>query len=116
MKIINSTQNKNLKQLCKLHTKKERDHTGLFLVEGAHMIEEAERAQCLMEVHKGESQAMFDKWMEKCKILVGKSTYRQFKQSIYDIVSDFEKIELDTSVEICVKIAAGSSCCSYMRV
>ena len=51
------------------------------------------------EVHKGESQAMFDKWMEKCKILVGKSTYRQFKQSIYDIVSDFEKIELDTSVE-----------------
>lgn len=50
MKIINSTQNKNLKQLCKLHTKKERDHTGLFLVEGAHMIEEAERAQCLMEV------------------------------------------------------------------
>ena len=51
------------------------------------------------EVHKGESQAMFDKWMEKCKTLVGKSTYRQFKQSIYDIVSDFEKIELDTSVE-----------------
>ena len=51
------------------------------------------------EVHKGESQAMFDKWMEKCKALVGKSTYRQFKQSIYDIVNDFEKIELDTKVE-----------------
>ncbi len=51
------------------------------------------------EVHKGESQAMFDKWMEKCKVLVGKSTYKQFKQSIYDMVNDFEKIELDTSVE-----------------
>ena len=50
MKIINSTQNKKLKQLCKLHTKKERDHTGLFLVEGMHMIEEAKCAHCLKEV------------------------------------------------------------------
>ena len=51
------------------------------------------------EVHKGESQALFDTWMEKCKKLLTKSTNKEFKQSIYDIVNDFEKIELDTSVE-----------------
>ena len=48
------------------------------------------------EVHSGETQKLFDTWLEKCKTLVIKSTNKQFKQSIYDIVSDFEKIELNT--------------------
>ncbi len=51
------------------------------------------------EVHKGETQKLFDTWMEKCKKLLEKSTNKEFKQSIYDIVNDFEKIELDTSVK-----------------
>ena len=51
------------------------------------------------EVHKGETQKLFDTWMEKCKKLLEKSTMKEFKQSIYDMVEDFEKIELDTSVE-----------------
>ena len=51
------------------------------------------------EINKGETKALFDKWMEKCKKLLEKSTNKEFKQSIYDIVNDFEKIELDTSVE-----------------
>lgn len=51
------------------------------------------------EVNKGETKALFDKWMKKCKQLLKKSTNKEFKQSIYDIVNDFEKIELDTSVE-----------------
>ena len=51
------------------------------------------------EINKGETQALFDKWMLKCKDLIKKSNNKQFKQSIYDIVNDFEKIELDTSVE-----------------
>ena len=50
------------------------------------------------EVHKGETQALFDTWMNKCKKLLEKSTMKEFKQSIYDMVADFEKIELDTSV------------------
>ena len=41
----------------------------------------------------------FDKWMEKCKKLLEKSTMKEFKQSIYDIVEDFEKIELDMSIK-----------------
>ena len=51
------------------------------------------------EINKGETQKLFDEWMEKCKLLLKKSTMKQFKQSIYDIVNDFEKIELDTSVK-----------------
>ncbi len=49
------------------------------------------------EINKGESQKLYDKWMEKCKVLVQKSNSKEFKQSIYDMVNDFEKIELDMS-------------------
>ena len=51
------------------------------------------------EVNKGESQKLFDEWMIKIKENLQKSTMKEFKQSIYDIVDDFEKIELDTSIE-----------------
>ena len=51
------------------------------------------------EVNKGETQKLYDEWMTKCKQMVKKSTNKQFKQSIYDIVNDFEKIELDTSIK-----------------
>ena len=49
------------------------------------------------EINKGESQKLYDTWMTKCKELVEKSSSKEFKKSIYDIVNDFEKIELDTS-------------------
>lgn len=51
------------------------------------------------EVNTGETKKLFDTWMEKCKKLVTSTNNKEFKQSIYDIVNDFEKIELDTSVE-----------------
>lgn len=51
------------------------------------------------EIHKGETQKLFDEWMTKCKKLVQKSTNKEFKKSIYAIVNDFEKIPLDTSIQ-----------------
>lgn len=51
------------------------------------------------EVHKGETQKLFDTWMAKCKDLIKHCSNKEFKQSIYDIVNDFEKIELDTSIK-----------------
>ena len=51
------------------------------------------------EVNKGETKKLFDSWMEKCKKLLVNGNNKQFKQSIYDIVNDFEKIELDTSIK-----------------
>jgi len=50
------------------------------------------------EIHKGESQKLYEEWLEKCKKLVEKSTYNQFKKAMYEMVQDFEKIELDESV------------------
>ena len=50
------------------------------------------------EKNKGETKALFDKWMHKCKEILNNGNSKEFKQSIYDIVNDFEKIELDTSV------------------
>ena len=51
------------------------------------------------EINKGQTKKLFDEWMEKCKILVKGTSNKKFKQSIYDIVNDFEKIPLDTSVK-----------------
>ena len=51
------------------------------------------------EINKGETQKLFDEWINKCKQLVRKSNNKEFKQSIYDIVNDFEKIKLDTHIK-----------------
>mgnify|MGYP003300947491 CR=1 FL=1 len=51
------------------------------------------------EVNKGETQKLYDEWMLRCKGFVKKSSNKEFKQSIYDMVNAFEKIELDTSIK-----------------
>ena len=51
------------------------------------------------EINKGETEKLYNEWMAKCKQLLEKSSLKQFKQSIYDMVNDFEKIELDTSIK-----------------
>lgn len=51
------------------------------------------------EINRGESQKLYEEWLEKCKSLVANSNLKQFKKSIYHIVEDFEKIELDTSIQ-----------------
>ena len=50
MEKILSLQNAKVKKLCRLHKKKDRDESGLFLVEGDHLIEEADKAGCLQYV------------------------------------------------------------------
>ena len=50
------------------------------------------------EITKGESDRKYNEWLEKCKEIVAHGSWKQFKQSIYDIVDDFEKIDLDMSV------------------
>lgn len=51
------------------------------------------------EVNKGETEELLNKWMEKCKKILTQEGHKEFKQSIYDMVNDFEKIELDTSIK-----------------
>ena len=45
--VINSMQNKNIKELVKLRDKKYRDREGLFIVEGEHLVEEAKKNNIL---------------------------------------------------------------------
>ena len=51
------------------------------------------------EKNKGETEKLFQAWLEKSKNLVVHSSNREFKKAIYNIVDDFEKIELDTLVK-----------------
>ena len=51
------------------------------------------------EKNKGETEKLFQAWLEKSKNLVVHSSNREFKKAIYNIVDDFEKIELDTFVK-----------------
>lgn len=50
MKYIQSMQNPQVKQWKKLLTKKERDKTGTFLVEGFHLVEEALKADVVLNI------------------------------------------------------------------
>ena len=51
------------------------------------------------EIHKGETEELFNKWLDKCKKLSAQSSNKEFNNSLYNIVNDFEKIELDTTAE-----------------
>ncbi len=49
--MIESVNNKKIKEYAKLHLKKERDKQGLFIVEGEHMVQEAIKANALQELY-----------------------------------------------------------------
>ena len=50
------------------------------------------------ELRKGESQMLFNQWMEKSKDIVSIGTNKDFKNAIYQIVEEFENIKLDETV------------------
>lgn len=63
MKHIQSVQNPQVKQWKKLQTKKERDKTGLFLVEGFHLVEEALKAEkFVVEIIVSEEVGLPPRW------------------------------------------------------
>jgi len=47
---ITSLQNEKVKQWVKLQNKKERDKKGLFLIEGDHLLQEAIKRNCVIEI------------------------------------------------------------------
>lgn len=58
MEVITSLDNKRIKNYSKLLNKKYRDEEGLFLVEGEHLVIEASKTGCLIEVIKCEDYEM----------------------------------------------------------
>ena len=51
------------------------------------------------EKNKGETEELYNIWLDRCKKMVVNSSMADFKQSIYNIVNSFEQIELDTSIK-----------------
>ena len=51
------------------------------------------------EINKGETEKLYYKWLEKCKKLSIETTKKEFNQSLYDMVNEFEQIKLDTTKE-----------------
>ena len=49
--LITSVDNPRIKELCKLKTTKGRKKEGKFLVEGAHLVNEARKCGCLLEAY-----------------------------------------------------------------
>ncbi|MBQ6991850.1 MAG: 2-hydroxyacyl-CoA dehydratase [Clostridia bacterium] len=51
------------------------------------------------EKNAGETDKLYRKWMNKCKELVCKSGAKEFNNSLYKIIEEFEKIEWNKSLE-----------------
>ena len=51
------------------------------------------------EINKGDTKIVYEKWLAKSKEIVSNSTMKEFKQFIYDMVADFEDINVDFSVQ-----------------
>jgi RNA methyltransferase, TrmH family len=71
MKRIDSIQNGNVKNWRKLHTKKERDKVGKFLVEGFHLVEEALKAEAVETVLMTEDTTFPATWkMDNTDVII----------------------------------------------
>ncbi|MFO1443969.1 RNA methyltransferase [Bacillus sp. Bva_UNVM-123] len=62
MKYIHSANNQQVKQWKKLLTKKERDKTGTYLVEGFHLVEEALVSEHILEIIVSEKTGLPPSW------------------------------------------------------
>lgn len=81
---IESAQNQRVKQWKKLHTKKERNKTGLFLIEGMHLVEEALKHKAFIKeiiVREGTDYSTLD---------VGSIDLFEVTEEIMNAISDTE--------------------------
>ena len=50
------------------------------------------------EVKKGESQKVYDKWIKKSQEIISNGNMKEFKAGIYQMVDDFENIQIDKKI------------------
>ena len=70
----------------------------LMAVVYADLLQKLSAKNRAYEINKGETQALYDSWMIKCKQALDNNNFKTFKNIIYEMVDDFEKIELDTTI------------------
>ena len=81
--MIDSLDNKKIKEIASLKIKKYRDQYGLFLVEGKHLVDEAKKSGLLEEVILLDDEYDFDK-----KLIVSEKVMKKlsFQDSIPSIM------------------------------
>ena len=84
MKYIQSLQNPQVKQWKKLLTKKERDRSGTFLIEGFHLVEEALKEGQVLEVIVSEESGL------PPRLDIGSAAVITITKEIADSLSDTE--------------------------
>ena len=70
----------------------------LMAVVYADLLQKLSAKNRAYEINKGETQALYDSWIIKCKQALDNNNFKTFKNIIYEMVDDFEKIELDTTI------------------
>ena len=84
--MITSTSNPKIKELCKLKQKKYRDLKRCYLVEGAHLVEEAHRAGVLVEVVTSQPQLyQYENMIEVSDEVIAKLAFTNSPQPIIGI-------------------------------
>ena len=80
--MITSTQNSQVKKWKKLHTRKERVKTDLFLIEGFHLIEEAKQSNWEIKEVIFREDVDVPTWCEDLNIyIVSKSVFQHIAQT-----------------------------------
>ena len=107
MKIIRSLQNEQIKNFAKLKEKKYRDETGLFLVEGDHLVRMAIDANCLTTLLVAEEELENyldiideDKTIIVTESIINKLSFTKSPQNIIGIAkqSSFDKKDVSKVV------------------
>ena len=89
--IIESVDNKKIKELRKLKEKKYRDGEKLFLVEGEHLVLEAYKSNLLKEVILCEREIDLD--VEK--VYVNEKVMNSLSDSLKNGINPYEKMEIN---------------------
>ncbi len=101
--MITSLTNKRVKELVKLQNKKHRLSTGLFLVEGFHLVEEAMKAGVLVEVLSTE-EYKFDKNTLVTEHIIEKLANTKTPQGVIG-VCEFPNIDIDSNKILVLDVA-----------
>lgn len=97
---ITSVNNPLIKEMAKLHQKKYRDELGLFLIEGYHMYEEANKLDIFKHVFTNDPTITGDKVITVSKAVLEKLAKAQNPQNVVCVCYKLQEKELTNRVLI----------------
>lgn len=83
--MITSVKNESIKQIMKLKQKKYRDETGLFLIEGYHLVEEARQHHCIQTIMTTLDESYEEETLHVSKEVMNKLAFTKTPQPIMAI-------------------------------